>query len=1304
MTQFSKTNKNKFTGFPSRPLSLVGHIEKGTSKQKLKGVVDSARAFVLASLIMGSPITVNAQDATDENYMLSIPSTDVEMALFSLARKTGKSLVIPSSGVSENHTIALDGTYTLSEALLQMLEGTNLSGDLTKSGVIIISRKKDADASHREEDIVVGKQIKNTLLAGASALVIGSVATPALAQTETPIAANAGAVVAVMDGSVTGHVTERRTGTDLPGVLVRIVETGETTQTDDLGHFRFPSVAPGNYTLQISYIGFPQHRAEFALGEDGQDLGEFPLGSADKRGSDEIIVFGSRSARQIALNIQRVASNSSDVVSADELGNFTGTTISDALRRVAAVSFIRDPANGDGTNIIVRGLEPDMNAVKLNGLLLPVGNGEDRSASLNNILVDSVDRITVHKTLLPSHDSAGTGGLVEIETKSPLSREKRYANFSLEGGKKGGDFGKDMLASGTVSGTFGASDNFGLSASVQYRERSDKTLGYSTGLRFGKYLPLESDGSLAIQNNSHIDPRLNFPYNGDDDTVYTGGVNSQLGNSSTETLGITLSAEWQMTESTNLKFDYVNSKSTRDSFNVNGSASMFPSYIQRPVAALGGEERYALTYDGFAYLFHSYDYVDGAEDTTDNFSFRGRTETGKWDVNYTLGYARGRSEGGLAGRIDPTFQSGFGNVLDNSYFLPEAIDPVEGLIISPFAPRTGSGYPSPLFTDAAWDLFNDVSNYNFSNGDYSENYGQNDRYTAELSTRYNFETPNLKYLEFGVRYEESKNVSRYKRFNFSAGQVQYLPPTFEPVFPDFSFAGFEFAETDLSRIGQSGRGFSFLTEDSISNFFSNLDQYTTGPNAPLTVTERTRHPRADDQFTKENNLSAWVQGRFDIGKLEIIGGLRLNQTQTHVVTISSPQVSPDFFTTVDFAAFDAVADQYEIDFSTVLDDTVKTTDILPRVLFNYRQSDNLIFRGGYFQTTARPSIRDLSAEEQLSIDFTPDYGPNNNAPALTILRGNPGLEPAITHNFDISAEYYSDTIGFMKLSGYYKDINNSLQSVDDTNVTDISGIEFPDHFFFNGSDASGPLGEFTGILEYIADPNTPVGVTFTRPENSSAPTTIWGVEAQFERQFTFLPGILDGFGVYSNIAYTDSKSQKIVTFSAPVLDANGNFIPVSYIQTEYTPATCDFANFVYEECYAEVEVFDGSIERSSERIIFSDVKFNFSPELSGTVALTYNKYNIDAALSYGFQSRYQSAFNTHNLDSYSEGVGTLDFRGSYYFDRGNAKFRVFIEGTDLLKGTDDVDLERTRGNANKYYTGATYLGGRKIRAGVSVTF
>src|SRR5690606_31508318 len=69
----------------------------------------------------------------------------------------------------------------------------------------------------------------------------------------------------------------------------------------------------------------------------------------------EITVYGVRSARARSLEQQRAAENGSFVLSSDQLGNFNGTTISEALRRAPGIAFQRDPVTGDGTNIIIRG-------------------------------------------------------------------------------------------------------------------------------------------------------------------------------------------------------------------------------------------------------------------------------------------------------------------------------------------------------------------------------------------------------------------------------------------------------------------------------------------------------------------------------------------------------------------------------------------------------------------------------------------------------------------------------------------------------------------------------------------------------------------------------------------------------------------------------------------------------------------------------------------------------------------------------------------------------------------------------------
>src|SRR5690606_22461070 len=356
---------------------------------------------------------------------------------------------------------------------------------------------------------------------------------------------------------------------------------GQTTRVDDYGRFRFPSLPAGDYTVEISFLGYDTltRTVRVPAGEVSEHafiLGEGPTGTVE-----DVIVYGSRSARANALNLQRTAENSADVISADDLGNFTGTTFSEALRRAPGIAFQRNPVNGDGTNVIVRGLEPDMNAIKLNGLNLPVGNGLGRSADLSNLLADSVSRITINKSLLPSQDSSGTGGLIEIETMSPLDRPDRYMNLLVEGGRTPDDFGSDYLASGTIAGRI--SDDFGLSASIQHRRHSTRSIYYDAGsnggrLNFGRYLPLDASGN-PVTTLEAVDPLLNFPFVGGEARAYPGGLATSFFHDETETLAATLSAEWRIGGHTNLKFDYQHAESTSDFFSLSDTFSTAAEYV-----------------------------------------------------------------------------------------------------------------------------------------------------------------------------------------------------------------------------------------------------------------------------------------------------------------------------------------------------------------------------------------------------------------------------------------------------------------------------------------------------------------------------------------------------------------------------------------------------------------------------------------------------------------------------------------------------------------------------------------------------
>ena len=1142
-----------------------------------------------AALVTGASTMVlwHAQANAQALYTFDLPAQPLETSLRAVASRTDTNVVFSGETVRGKTAPALHGSYSAQAAYQAILRGSGLRLGVTDGGSFVVSGPAAGQASRQGQGSLHGQ-------------------------------------VSVVDGT-----------RGLDGALVRIVETGQTTSVDDYGSFRFPSLPAGDYTVEISFLGYDTLVETVTIPSGGAREQSFTLGGSLVGTVEDVIVYGSRSARANALNLQRTAENSADVISADDLGNFTGTTFSEALRRAPGVSFQRNSVTGDGTNVIVRGLEPDMNAVKLNGLNLPVGNGLGRSADLSNLLADSVSRITINKSLLPSQDSSGTGGLIEIETMSPLDRPERYVNLLVEGGRVPNDFGSDYLASGTVAGTFGG--DFGVSASVQYRKHSTRSIAYDAGsnggaLAFGRYLPLDANGD-PITTLEAIDPLLTFPFVDGEDQAYPRGVVTNFHHDETETLAATLSAEWRIASHTNLKFDFQHAESKTDFFSLSDTFSTGAEYV---VAPGGGPARLMLDLSpGNAAISRSqaYSYDRDVTKVTDTYSLNGRTTLGAFEFKYLAGYAHGteRHPANFSTqlRMPDTDASA-------ALFLPQAVDPDTGVIVTGFGPRSGDGIPLPLLSADGWALVNDPSYFTIDNasGQIDNSEGSNDRYTASGSARWTSGGGFLNYVEVGALYERTEFRSDLVRSQIG-GNI--------PV----SALGLDFVPSDLTRIGLAVPGFSTLSEASLRDLAENLDDYVAGGSG-LTVTPIVPHPDQGNENTGETNFAAYLQARIDIGKLEVIGGVRYNRTRLEATNLSFPvYIGPILPENGGGIGVDLT---FQNEFTQLVTEEAVAEDILPRILFNYRASDDLIFRGGYFLSVARPAIGQLSSETRVSFINFPIPGPEGVKPILQINSGNPDLKPATTDNFDLSAEYYSG-IGIFKLSAFYKRIDNLLQ----TNITNgpavLQAVTLPDHPYFNGA-------------PYF-DPNNPgsVFVTGGSPVNSDEVAEIWGIEAQAERRFDFLPGIWGGFGVFLNHTWTESSR-------------------------------ADRYNWAYDPDPDHVYTFSG-------------LPFVQQPAHSGTAALTYNKYDIDATLAYGYQSRSLALFQPRGLSVYTEGVETLDFRAEYYLRPSFGDFRIYIEANDLLNGAGDPDLEQTfggEGGAPKFYTRATYLGGRSLKIGLSATF
>ncbi|WP_442588081.1 TonB-dependent receptor [Pedobacter sp. AW31-3R] len=228
---------------------------------------------------------------------------------------------------------------------------------------------------------------------------------------------------------------------------------------------------------------------------------------------------------------------------------------------------------------------------------------------------------------------------------------------------------------------------------------------------------------------------------------------------------------------------------------------------------------------------------------------------------------------------------------------------------------------------------------------------------------------------------------------------------------------------------------------------------------------------------------------------------------------------------------------------------------LPSVNLRYALTKRTNLRAAATRSLSRPGYFDLVPWEEVRED-------NGN-----IKRGNPDLTQAFTNNYDLMAEHYFQSVGLLSAGFFYKDVKNKVYK---EKVDQIGG-------------------EWDGY-------------TIETPRNGKN-ATVYGLEFAWQQQFTFLPGALNGLGIYAN--YTRVWSE----MRTPNVD-------------------------------------------EGRKVALPDARPS-----SGNIAISYQKYGFSGRIAANFYGTYvRSVGNTPAEDSMENGRTQLDFSASQKIYK---KFSVF---------------------------------------------
>jgi TonB-dependent receptor len=257
-------------------------------------------------------------------------------------------------------------------------------------------------------------------------------------------------------GTITG-IAKDEANSALASALIEVQPLGRKVASDDQGQFRITDVPVGEYTLTASYVGFAPFSmaVKVEAGQTANVTAVLKVASV----SDQVMVTAERLQGEAeAINIERMSDEIVQVLPSRVITSLPNTNIADAVGRLPSVSLERD--EGEGKYVQIRGTEPRLSNVTINGVNVPSPETNVRNIKLDVVPSDLVERIEVFKTLAANQDADGIGGTVNLVTRT--AGERPFYSLAGQGGYNPiqNGYGRGGV-NGTIGRRFGTSKKLG---------------------------------------------------------------------------------------------------------------------------------------------------------------------------------------------------------------------------------------------------------------------------------------------------------------------------------------------------------------------------------------------------------------------------------------------------------------------------------------------------------------------------------------------------------------------------------------------------------------------------------------------------------------------------------------------------------------------------------------------------------------------------------------------------------------------------------------------------------------------------
>jgi TonB-dependent receptor len=263
-------------------------------------------------------------------------------------------------------------------------------------------------------------------------------------------------------GTLAGRAIDTA-GAVLRGAKVQVEPGDVVVATTQLGEFTVIDLAPGQYKVTISYVGFLPYTSDVIV-VAGQATRLDAVLKVEAKGEQITVVEDALGVAE-DINVQRTSDNILDVMSEGVIQSLPNENIADVVGRMPGVSLERD--EGEGKYVQIRGTEPRLNNTTVDGIELPAPEDNVRQFKLDTIPSGIVESVQVNKTLAANQDADAIGGTVNLITKKagdePTLQLEGIGGFTpivntryvgLVSGTAGQRFGHDKRFGALFSGSY----------------------------------------------------------------------------------------------------------------------------------------------------------------------------------------------------------------------------------------------------------------------------------------------------------------------------------------------------------------------------------------------------------------------------------------------------------------------------------------------------------------------------------------------------------------------------------------------------------------------------------------------------------------------------------------------------------------------------------------------------------------------------------------------------------------------------------------------------------------------------------